>query len=372
MSAQALVVLSGGQDSTTCLAIAISKYGKENVRAVTFYYGQRHLREVLLAQMTAMQYLPLGHWHLLDLSFLSAITTTSALTGNQRGFTGGPSKTLLPDDVKPMRGQTQHVTSNDDAQDDVGRASVEVTPLSTDPLSMGSARQYDIGNQPSAFDPKLPNSFVPGRNLIFLSVASSLAANLGIQEVWTGVCQTDFSGYPDCHKSFVDAFEMALNEALGRAEDSTSGPPWQRTAIRVTAYNGVRIVTPLMHKTKSESIELLFNITWWEDGVDPFAMLKYTHTCYNGIWPYCGQCPACKLRAKGFEEVNIIDPLINQELNPGYTGSPRDPLREYTGLHMTHLLQQFSSTRFADVSPVVAFARSVLNEEYFNQYHMGP
>ena len=96
-----------------------------------------------------------------------------------------------------------------------------------------------------------------------------------------GVCQTDFSGYPDCRNNFVKSMEKTLNLAMEKK---------------------FKIHTPLMWLTKSETVKLMIKL-------GQLNLLKYSHTCYKGFSPPCGKCPACKLRAKGFKEAKIVDPL---------------------------------------------------------------
>ncbi|EAX48311.1 exsB protein [Thermosinus carboxydivorans Nor1] len=203
----ALVVFSGGQDSTTCLFWAMKHF--QEVEAVTFDYGQRHRAEIECAQKIAAEQ---GIAHtILDLSLLNQLAP-SALT----------------------------------------RADIEV-------------KAGENGG--------LPTTFVPGRNLLFLSFAAVLARQKNIRHIVTGVCETDFSGYPDCR----DAFIKSLNVTIQLAMD----------------YQFV-IHTPLMWLNKAETWEL----------ADQLGVLDYirsnTLTCYHGvIGDGCGQCPACRLRVAG-------------------------------------------------------------------------
>ena len=146
---KALVVLSGGQDSTTCLYWAIRKFGKDNVTAVTFDYGQRHHIELACAEIIA------------------------AMAGVQQ--------TVLPIDTFAAIGGNALTDAS-------------ITPQ-TETSESGAA---------------LPNTFVPGRNLIFLTFAAALAYTKGIQHLVTGVAQTDYSGYPDCRENTLKALELAL------------------------------------------------------------------------------------------------------------------------------------------------------------------
>lgn len=130
----------------------------------------------------------------------------------------------------------------------------------------------------------LPDSFVPGRNLIFMTYAAAFAWQRGISDLVTGVCQTDYSGYPDCRQNTMQALEQSIS--LGMERD-------------------FKIHTPLMFLSKKESIILA-------QEVGALEALAWSHTCYNGTFPPCGTCPACILRAKGFAEAGIIDPLIHR------------------------------------------------------------
>ena len=217
---QALVVLSGGQDSTTCLYWAIDRFGTENVETLTFDYGQRHRVELDCAVRVA------------DVA--------------------GVPNTVLPIETFAALGG--------DALTDA-----DVTVQSGVDASTG-----------------LPNTFVPGRNLVFLTFAAAFAWRRGIANLVTGVAQTDYSGYPDCREGTITALQHALR--LGMAFDVT-------------------IHTPLMHLSKKETVELARDL----GGLPAMA---FTHTCYNGERPPCGVCPACELRAKGFAEAGIEDPLL--------------------------------------------------------------
>jgi 7-cyano-7-deazaguanine synthase len=131
---------------------------------------------------------------------------------------------------------------------------------------------------------QLPNTFVPGRNLIFLTFAAALAYQRAIHHLVTGVTQTDYSGYPDCRETTLRALEQAIR--LGMDYDLT-------------------LHAPLMFKSKADSVRLARDL-----GALP--ALAYSHTCYNGQQPPCGVCPACELRAKGFAEAGIPDPLVER------------------------------------------------------------
>lgn len=209
-NSKALVVFSGGQDSTTCLFWALDRF--QEVEAVTFNYNQRHSLEIECAQAIANE-LGVKH-HILDMALLNQLAPSA----------------LTREDIEVKEGE---------------------------------------GGE-------LPSSFVPGRNLIFLSFAGILASQIGAKHIVTGVCETDFSGYPDCRDIFVKSLNVTLNLSM----DSQ-----------------FVIHTPLMWINKAETWELADQL-----GALDFVREK-TLTCYNGIIADgCGECPACKLRQKGLEE----------------------------------------------------------------------
>lgn len=220
MSTEALVVLSGGQDSTTCMQWALENFGR--VHAVTFRYGQRHAREVRSAIAVA-RYLGVASHKILELDLFQ---------------------------------------------------------------QLGGNALVDPSQEISQAEGELPTTFVPGRNVLFLTAAAAHAYNLGISDLVTGVCQTDYSGYPDCRRDTIQALEMTL-----------------RFALDLTA---LKIHTPLMDWSKAETVKWM-----WERGPDVYHALQLTHTCYEGKYPPCGECPACRLRAKGFEGANYRDPLLD-------------------------------------------------------------
>ena len=227
MHNSAIVLFSGGQDSTTCLAWALDNYA--HVETIGFDYGQRHdieltvrptLREkiALIKPAWASR---LGPDHLLDLSLLASLSE-SAMTS-----------------------------------------------------------EIEIVMQENG----LPNTFVPGRNLMFLTVTAALAYRRGLQVLVTGVCETDFSGYPDCRDDTIKAMQVALNLGM---------------ATRIT------IATPLMWLDKSQTWTLAEQL----GGTALLDLIRNdTHTCYLGergikhTWGYgCETCPACVLRASGYEK----------------------------------------------------------------------
>ncbi len=207
---KALVIFSGGQDSTTCLFHAIADYGKQNVEVITFQYGQRHAIELEKARWIAQD---LGiKQTLIDTSVIKAITSNALMNEN-----------------------TKIEQKNNE----------------------------------------LPNTFVDGRNALFLLYAAIYAKGQDIQDIITGVCETDFSGYPDCRDVFIKSMNVTLNLAMDYQ------------------FN---IKTPLMYLTKAQTWQL----------ADELGALDYirhhTHTCYEGVEGGCGKCPSCVLRNKGLAE----------------------------------------------------------------------
>ena len=215
---QAVVVFSGGQDSTTCLAWALKNF--DDVRAIAFDYGQRH---------------------------------GDAELGAARAIA---ERTCVPLQVADLRAFGL--------------------------LSPSALTNHAIAVAPDAGLGGLPSTFTPGRNLVFLTMAASFAIAAGIRDVITGVCQTDYSGYPDCRRATIDAIEAAVR--LG-----TETPDFE-------------IHTPLMDLTKAQTVQLAAEL-------EALPLLALSHTCYMGTRPACGKCPACLLRLKGFAEANVPDPI---------------------------------------------------------------
>ena len=135
----------------------------------------------------------------------------------------------------------------------------------------------------------LPNTFVPGRNLLFLTVAAAFAYQRDIHHLVIGACETDYSGYPDCREQTMLALAQALHLGMDYA---------------------VHIHTPLMHLTKAQTVFLA-------QDVGAMEALRYSHTCYEGCFPPCGVCPACQLRARGFDEAAMADPLLQRAAASG-------------------------------------------------------
>ena len=210
---KAVVVLSGGQDSATALALAVRKHGAENVAAITFEYGQRHALETKFARRLARRFRIAAH-KVVRLDFYRHLTHNA----------------LMSKDVPIEKRQGA----------------------------------------------KCPTTVVEGRNAFFLLAASVWAKELGASDVYTGVSEADFSGYPDCREAFIKA---------------------QQKAIRLALDCKIRIVTPFMHMTKAEEWALA-------DSLGIFDLIDcHTLTCYNGVpGKGCGRCPACILRNRGRDE----------------------------------------------------------------------
>lgn len=161
-------------------------------------------------------------------------------------------------------------------------------PLTVLPLTIlrdlgGSALiGHSVPLQPDSNAGGLPNTFVPGRNLLFLTVAAAFAYQRSMQHLVIGACQTDYSGYPDCRETTMHALATALQLGMDYAFE---------------------IHTPLMHLTKAQGVSLA-------QEVGAMEALSYSHTCYEGAVPPCGRCPACQLRARGFADAGVADPLL--------------------------------------------------------------
>lgn len=214
---KALVIFSGGQDSTTCLGYAVKEY--EHVEAINFNYGQKHSIEIYQARIIAdAMSIKL---HEVDISFLGELVDSA-------------------------------LTSSGDV------------------------------NQPHERLKHLPASFVPNRNALFITLAHALAQKIYAKVLITGVCQTDFSGYPDCREEFIRSIESTLK--LGSETD-------------------IQIVTPLMNIDKAGT----FRLATVYGCLD--LVINESHTCYNGNrfkkfgWGYgCDSCPACEIRKNGWNE----------------------------------------------------------------------
>ena len=221
---KAVVVFSGGQDSTTCLIQAIANY--DEVHCITFDYGQRHKLEIEVAESIAKELGVAAH-KIMDVGLLNELAISS---------------------------------------------------LTRDNIAVSHELQEN----------GLPNSFVPGRNILFLTLAGIYAYQIGAEAVITGVCETDFSGYPDCRDEFVKSLNQSLVLGMDRP---------------------LRIETPLMWLNKAETWAL----------ADQYGKLNFvrekTLTCYNGIiGDGCGNCPSCDLRKAGLDDYLANQNAIQAQL----------------------------------------------------------
>ena len=253
MKTKALVILSGGQDSTTCLALAVKKY--DEVYCITFDYGQRHVRELDAAKMVSrLCKIPTQNHEFLTVG--NILNGTSPLTN---------------------RGE--------------------------------QLEQYkDYKEMDGIIGDRVEKTFVPMRNALFLTLAANRAACIGAQTIITGICQADNANYPDCREQFRYAQELAINEALGNRPD---GGPWDDAKF-------IHLDAPLMWFTKEQSIQLAI-----QEGFYP--LLAFTHTAYDGAYPPVGHDHATTLRAQGFLEAGVPDPLVIRAVLEGLMPLPEQP-----------------------------------------------
>lgn len=227
-----VLLLSGGQDSTTCLFWALAN-GASEVHALSVWYGQRHdaeLRAASAVLAVAREHYPNAALHHEQLAIGNVLSSTSPL-------------------------------------------------VSSAPLE-----QYDSAEAlPGGVEP----TFVPGRNLLFLTLAANRAAAVRADALVTGVCEEDFGGYYDCRRVFVDATERAVAQGF------------------VGSNEWLPILTPLMKLDKAASVRLAVELPGC------MAALAVSHTCYAGENPPCGACHACHLRVRGFAEAGVSDPLVS-------------------------------------------------------------
>ena len=223
----ALVLFSGGQDSSVCLAWALSRH--DHVETVGFDYGQRHAVEMEQR----------------------AVVRAAIL----RDFPQWAGK-LGEDHVLEMRGFGQ-----------IGET------------AMTREREFELTEK------GLPNTYVPGRNLVFLTYAAALADRRRLPALVGGMCETDYSGYPDCRPEFIAKFQSLADFA---------------TKATAAEHKKITIETPLQELSKKDIVLL---------GTKLGAPLQFTHSCYNGGEKACGVCDSCQLRLRGFAEAGIKDPI---------------------------------------------------------------
>jgi 7-cyano-7-deazaguanine synthase len=220
MMKKAVIVLSGGLDSTTCMGMA--KEAGYELYPLTFHYGQRHQREVEQAKQVASYYRVPSH-RIVALDFLKAIGG-SALTDEQ----------------------------------------IEVP-------------KEDGGDG-------IPVTYVPARNLIFLSLATAYAEVIGAEAIYIGVSAVDYSGYPDCRPAFIASMNQTIQQATKAGVSGSS----------------IQIQTPLLHLSKADTIRR---------GMELGVPYHLTTSCYHGGDTACGVCDSCRLRLKGFEDAGYTDPI---------------------------------------------------------------
>ncbi len=246
-NSKALVVLSGGQDSTTCLFWAIQSF--EEVYCLTFDYNQRHKVEIAAARTVAV---------------LAGIPRT-----------------------------THHEV-------------LELGPILTGSSPLVSDQRLEQYKDGQSLPGGLEKTFVPARNLLFLTIAANRAYTLGCGHIVTGVCQEDYGGYPDCRRDFIDALESTMDIGVFTGEDG--------------APDGVVLQTPLMYLTKAASIQKAIDL-----GPKCWTALAYSHTAYDGKYPPIGKDHATLLRAKGFEDHGTPDPLVVKAWGEQVMGLPDTP-----------------------------------------------
>ena len=247
MKTKALVVLSGGQDSTTVLFIAKKEF--DEVHAITMNYGQRHSIEIDAARKVAA---------------LAEVASHEVIT-------------IAPEILK----STSPLVSDAELETYTDHAQMEKV--------IGDRRE---------------TTFVPMRNALFLTIAANRAEALGIKHIYTGVCSMDNSNYDDCRPIFVNAAQYYINTALGHDHRSTGA---------------IHVVTPLLYLTKAQTVHLAKDLPGcWE-------ALAWSHTSYDGVYPPTGMNHANVLRAQGFLEAGLPDPLVLRAWREGLMPLPKTP-----------------------------------------------
>ncbi len=221
---KAIVLSSGGLDSTTCLSIALDR--GYDVYPMSFFYGQKHSREIEQSRLIREELgLPEENHFFIKVDNIGQ----SALTDKSVAI------------------------SNDDIE-------------------------------------SIPDTYVPARNILFLSYAISIGEELGVESVFIGISNIDYSGYPDCRPEFIDKYQELINIGTKRGVEN----------------NPIKIKAPLLNKSKKETIEI---------GLQLNTPYHLTTTCYNGQEKACGECSACKIRLNAFAEIGIEDPIPYQNPN---------------------------------------------------------
>jgi 7-cyano-7-deazaguanine synthase len=220
---EAVVLLSGGLDSSTVLAMALERGFK--IVALTFDYGQRHRKEIDSATRIARHF-------------------------------GVKEHIIVPLDLG------RYLSSS----------------LTQDSISIPSARsRSEIGTE-------IPSTYVPGRNIVFLSIASSIAESRGASSVFIAANAVDFSGYPDCTPEFMDAFQKVVEVGTKAGKEG----------------RGIKIEAPILRESKAQIVREAIRLK---------VPLKLTWSCYRGGAKACGVCDSCRLRLEGFEAAGVKDPL---------------------------------------------------------------
>lgn len=246
----AMVVLSGGQDSTTCLGWALANY--ERVSCVSFFYGQRHSIELKAAREVVNFFQ----------ASLEREIAHEVVTLDANVFAGTSPLTSW---VEPLETYANH-----DQMEGI------------------------IGD-------RVEKTFVPMRNAVFLMLAANRAVVAGAGVLVTGVCQADNANYPDCRDVFIRSAEDTINLALG---------------LDKSAYDHFRVATPLMNMSKAQSIQFAMAHP------STYEALAWSHTAYDGRYPPTGKDHASILRAHGFEEAGVPDPLVIRAVSEGLMQFP--------------------------------------------------
>lgn len=254
---KAVVVLSGGQDSTTCLGWALKYY--DELMAVTFDYGQKHRIEVDAAA-----------------TVLERFRNTRVDYHDSRWIGRGIPHEIIKFPEGFFAGTSPLTNSS------------EKLETYTDHKQMEKV----IGN-------RVEKTFVPMRNAVFLCVAANRAAAAGYSDLITGICQADNANYPDCTEAFAVRMQWALSEAIG---------------------GELNIVAPLINRDKADSIRLAYGL-----GNGTYEALAYSHTAYDGQYPPTGKDHASVLRAHGFEQASMPDPLVVRAWREGLMELPDTP-----------------------------------------------
>lgn len=244
---KALVVLSGGQDSTACLFMAIAKHGVQNVFAITFDYGQTHHIEIEAATRIA-QIAGIGSQHEV-VRIGDVLASTSPL----------------------VQGQGEDLKRYESFE----------------------SMEAEVGD-------KVEKTFIPMRNTFFLTIAANRAVAMGCTHIYTGICQGDNANYPDCTEHFRLRLEWTFNQSLGNCDHTTP-----LDAEGSVPKQWLHVKAPLMYKSKSATCKDAF-----EMGDRSILSLAFSHTSYDGKYPPKDNNHANLLRAKGFEEAGLPDPLV--------------------------------------------------------------